>query len=136
LTYAELLAKTKAGGLLSRGYVYHALGLIDCGNPEVWLGLVKRSAKSEADKERVYQLVSAMMADYVFALKFDEIVFNPYTGGDAGNLTPIEHIMREFGKDVPAPVSIDDFTRPDAEAATGEAPPSPDAAGPREAPSA
>jgi hypothetical protein len=33
LTYAELVERTKAGGLLSQGYVYHTLGLIDCGNP-------------------------------------------------------------------------------------------------------
>jgi hypothetical protein len=85
------------------------LGLIDCGNPEVYLGLVKRSARSEADRERMQQLVSAMMADYVFALKGDEVVFNPYKGGDAGELTPIEYILSEFGKDVPPPVSIDEL---------------------------
>jgi hypothetical protein len=87
--------------------VYHTLGLVDCGNPEIWLGLVRKSMKSEADKERMQQLVSAIMADYVFALKFDEIVFNPYTGGDAGNLTQIQHILQEFGKDFPAPVSAE-----------------------------
>lgn len=109
LTYAELVAQTKAGGVLSQGYVYHTLGLIDCGNPEIWLGLVKRSMKSEADKERMYQLVSAIKADYVFARKFDEIVFNPYTGGDAGNPTPIQYILQEFGKEFPAPVSAEEL---------------------------
>ncbi len=109
LTYAELVGKTKAGGLLSQGYVYHMLGLIDCGNPEIWLGLVKRSARSEADKERMQQLMSALMADYVFALKFDEVVFNPYTGGDAGKLAPIEWIVNEFGQDMPGPVSVEEL---------------------------
>jgi hypothetical protein len=58
---------------------------------------------------RMQQLVSAIMADYVFALKFDEIVFNPYTGGDAGNLAPIQHIVQEFGKDFRAPVSAEEL---------------------------
>jgi hypothetical protein len=109
LTYAELVERTKAGGLISRGLVFQTLGLIDCGNPEVYLGLVKQSTKSDADRERMHQLVSAMMADYVFALKADEVVFNPYKGGDAGELIPIQYILNEFGKDIPAPVSLDEL---------------------------
>ena len=109
LTYTELVSRTKGIGLISQGLVYHTLGLIDCGNPEVFLGLVKRSTKSEADRERMQQLVSAFMADHVFALKGDEIVFNPYKGGDAGDLTPIEFILKEFGKDIPAPISEKDL---------------------------
>ena len=31
LTYSELLERAKARGLISQGYVYHTLGLIDCG---------------------------------------------------------------------------------------------------------
>jgi hypothetical protein len=81
--------------------------LIDCGNPDFFVGFAKRAARSEADLVRMEQLVSAMRADYVFALKGDEVVFNPYKGGDAGDVTPIEYIMNEFGKDVPALVSND-----------------------------
>ncbi len=124
LTYSELIERAKAGGTLSQGYVYHTLGLLDCGNPEIWLGLVKESMKSEARKERMQQVVSALMADYVFALKFDEIVFNPYTGGDAGNLAPIQHILQEFGKDFPAPTSVEGLRGTSAgENAGGEAAP-------------
>jgi hypothetical protein len=86
----------------------YTLGLIDCGNPEIWLGLVKRWSKSEDDKQRMQQMVSALMADHVFALKFDEIVFNPYTVWDAGK-APIQYILEEFGKDFPAPVSGSEF---------------------------
>lgn len=124
LTYEELIEGTKAGGFLSQGYVYHTLGILDCGNPEIWLGLVKESTKSEARTERMKQLVSALMADYVFALKFDEVVFNPYTGGDAGNLAPIQYILQEFGKDFPAPVSAEGLMGTSAgEGASGEVSP-------------
>ena len=85
LTYAELVKKAETGGYFSRGLVYQVLGFLDCGDPEALVAMVKRAGKSEADHERMQQLVSALMADYVFALKFDEIVFNPYTGGDASS---------------------------------------------------
>jgi hypothetical protein len=110
LTYADLRAVTSTHAVYSRGSVYKVLGLLDCGDPEMFLGLVKRASQSPADDARMRQLVSALMADYVFALKFDELVFNPYSGGDAGALTPIVFIMQEFGKDVPAPVAVHDLT--------------------------
>ena len=103
LTYAELVKKAETGGYFSRGLVYQVLGFLDCGDPEAFVAMVKRAGKSEADNERMQQLVSALMADYVFAIKFDEIVFNPYTGGDAGTFSPIEHILNAFRKDIPAP---------------------------------
>jgi len=109
VTYAELMDQTKTGGLLYQGMVYHTLGLIDAGNPEIWLGLVKRSMRSEADKERMQQIASLIRADYVYALKFDEIVFNPNKLANAGNLTPIEWIIQNFGEDFPAPVSAEEL---------------------------
>jgi hypothetical protein len=69
------------------------------------------------------ELVSAIMADYVFALKGDEVVFNPCKGGDAGELTPIEYIVNEFGTDFPAPVSADELM---GNPRTGESDPPPE----------
>ena len=87
------------------------LGVLDWGDPDVWLGMLKRAARSDADREQMQQLAGALMADYVFALKFDEVVFNPYPGGDAGSVTPIQYIMAEFHKDFPEQASVEDFRR-------------------------
>jgi|SRR5262245_33254749 len=106
VTYTELIARTKAGGLVSQGLVYHMLGIIDCGNPQVFVAMLKRWGQSEADQERMKQLVSAFMTDYVFAIKFDEIVFNPQRSSGGGKLTPIERITQEFGQDFPVPEQV------------------------------
>ena len=91
LTYQELVEKVKAGGIVCKGHVYDVAGMLDLGNPRVFVAVVKQSAESEEEFTKMQAITQTLMQDYVFALQADEVVFNVVAG--PSGLTPLQRVV-------------------------------------------
>jgi hypothetical protein len=91
LTYKEFVEKVKAGGIVGRGHVYDVAGMLDLGNPNIFVALVKQSAESQEEFTKMQAITQLLMQDYVFAIQADELVFNIVAGPDG--LTPLQLVV-------------------------------------------
>ncbi len=94
LTYAEVVALAKAGGTKCDRMAYDLLGLVDCGNADVFVSLVHTTIKANWDDARRAAFLAPLVHDGVFLQTGRVVAVNTQPGADG--LAPLQRAAKAY----------------------------------------